>query len=117
MIRIVDRTCVDCGGEVTLYMVPDKVWDGLGFQLQDYACLDCFARRLNPENPPTDLDQLPDEIIRQYRRFKLKAINTYDDNLRLPLDRAALGVSTPGEESVRMVTAERIGGRYLREKT
>jgi hypothetical protein len=46
-ILISDRTCVDCGGPVTLFGVPDKVWKALGFD-KEYACLACVAHRLNP---------------------------------------------------------------------
>jgi hypothetical protein len=85
MIRVSDRRCVDCGGSVTLFLVPDKVWDGLGFKPGDFGCIKCVARRLNPQRPPTNRNQLAKEILRQRRRFKLESHNTYEECIDHPL--------------------------------
>lgn len=66
--------CCDCGRAVESFIIPDKVWDGLGFPLEAHACLACVAKRLNPTSPP-DADNLEGEIYSQRRRFKLKNVN------------------------------------------
>lgn len=76
-VTVTDKICIDCGGEVTVFAVADKVWDGLGLPLEDWICLGCFARRLNPENPPSNVAELHNEIVRQRRRFKLETFNLY----------------------------------------
>jgi hypothetical protein len=77
-VLIDDVTCCDCGGRCeATFVLPNKVWDGLGFALGAFACFACIARRLNPNNPPQDADQLTEEIYRQRRRFKLKRINKF----------------------------------------
>jgi len=72
--------CCDCGTDVGPFgggfIVPDKVWDGLGFPLECYACLECLAKRLNPTNPPAE-DEIEDEIYLQRKRFKLKHVNKW----------------------------------------
>jgi hypothetical protein len=80
-VTVTDKTCVDCGGEVTVFAVADKVWDGLGLRLEDWICLGCFARRLNPENPPSNIVDLREEIVRQRRRFKLETFNLYSGEI------------------------------------
>jgi hypothetical protein len=68
--------CCDCGGAVELFGVPDAVWDGLGYRVEDYACMRCVARRLNPSNPvPDDVgNYLQLEISRQRKRFGLGGV-------------------------------------------
>jgi hypothetical protein len=78
--RCLMLACCDCGTDVGPFgggfVVPDKVWDGLGFPLECYACLECLAKRLNPTNPPAE-DEIGDEIYRQRKRFKLKHVNKW----------------------------------------
>jgi hypothetical protein len=78
--RCLMLTCCDCETDVGPFgggfIVPDKVWDGLGFPLECYACLKCLAKRLNPTNPPA-ADEIGDEIYRQRKRFKLKHVNKW----------------------------------------
>lgn len=107
-IAISDRTCVDCGGPVTLFMVVDKVWDGLGFAVGDWACLECVARRLSPDDPPDTLGKLNDVIVRRRRRFKLEKFNAYNREIRLPLNRSIL-VATPGNDSMKTLAAAQCG--------
>src|SRR5947207_1325007 len=70
------HTCVDCGGPTHAFVVPDKVWDGLGFPLEAFACFGCFAKRLNPSDPP-DVEHIDDEIYKQRKRFRLKRFNRF----------------------------------------
>jgi hypothetical protein len=104
-ILISDRPCVDCGGPVHVFLVPDKVWDGLGYALDDYACLACVAHRLNPELEP-DAESVSKEIYKQRRRFKLKNFNRYCDILKL---RSVAVVSFCS--NIESVTAKQAGGR------
>jgi len=71
ILIIEDVVCCDCGGVVETFMIPDKVWDGLGYALGDYACMSCVARRLNPSHPDVELQV---EISRQRKRFGLEGV-------------------------------------------
>ena len=104
-INIIDKKCAACRGPVTAFMIPDKVWDSLGFFLDDWACLSCVANRINPKNPPTTVEQLNREIIGQRRRFKLKEINLYNQRIPMPLN-ASIRVPTTKDEALRNITAE-----------
>ena len=73
MITITDVRCADCGGEVTLFAVPDKVWKGLGLS-DEWVCETCVARRVNPN---IGVEELSAEIYKQRRRFNLKNRNRY----------------------------------------
>lgn len=75
VIRLTDVPCVDCGGEVFTYLVPDCIWSGLGFKAPDYACLACFAKRLNPKKSIATADAVADEIRHQRDRFGLGHVN------------------------------------------
>lgn len=75
VIRVADVLCVDCGGEVFTYLVPDRVWYGLNFKKADYACLACFGKRLNARKPATTADEVANEIRRQRSRFGLVEAN------------------------------------------
>jgi hypothetical protein len=46
-VTISDVTCHDCSGPVTLFGIPDKVWNGIGLT-KEWICLFCIGRRLNP---------------------------------------------------------------------
>jgi len=76
ILTIADVVCCDCGGAVDSFMIPDAVWDGLGYDVEDYACMSCVARRLNPSNPvPDDVGTyLQLEISRQRARFGLAGV-------------------------------------------
>jgi hypothetical protein len=64
--------CCDCGGAVEAFGIPDAVWDGLGFEPGDFACVACVGRRVNPKlNPKHARHWLPKEIAKQKRRFGL----------------------------------------------
>src|ERR1700722_716644 len=104
-IIITDRKCTACRGPVTAFMIPDLVWDALGFFLDDWACLSCVANRWSPKKPPSTIDQLNQEIIRQRRRFKLKEVNLYDQRIPIPLN-ASVRIPTTKDESLRRITAE-----------
>jgi hypothetical protein len=106
-VTITDRTCVDCGGACTVFAVANNVWDGLGLPLEDWICLGCFARRLNPENPPTNVGELRAEIVSQRRRFKLEVFNLYSDVL-MPRNKP-FGIGTIAGEPVEKMTAEQCG--------
>lgn len=93
-VQVFDRECVDCDGPVTLFILADKVWDGLGLAVSDWICLHCIARRLKPNTPPGTLGKLNDVIARQLRRFKLERDNWYNAEILLPLNRS-LVVLTP----------------------
>lgn len=68
-ITITDKPCLDCGGEVTVYMVPDKVWEAIGLESDSgWLCLRCLAHRLSPD---LKVDEIGKELHRQRRRFKL----------------------------------------------
>lgn len=77
VIWVADTVCVDCGGEVFTYLVPDLVWYGLNFKKADYACLDCFAKRLNPTKPATTPNGVASDIRRQRNTFGLVEANEY----------------------------------------
>lgn len=110
-ILVTDRRCLDCGGPVTIFLIPDKVWDGLGYALADYACLACVSRRLNPQYP--DPENVTAEIYRQRRRFKLKSVNRYD-GLRIRRHKVVIA---DGEDGLTEMTAEQAaGGRGKRKK-
>ena len=51
-IVITDLACLDCGGQVPMFSVPDGVWAALQVATE-WLCLSCISRRLNPELPPT----------------------------------------------------------------
>lgn len=72
-IIISDVKCHDCCGPVTLFAVPDKVWNGLGLTTE-WVCIDCITHRLNPT---IDTDGLEEEIQKQRRRFNLKRFNKF----------------------------------------
>jgi hypothetical protein len=93
-VTVTDAVCVDCGGPCTLFCVIDKLWDGLGFAREDYACLECLARRLCPEAPPDTLGKLREMIVWKRRRFGLKDYNLFSGNNAFPLDKACF-VLTP----------------------
>jgi hypothetical protein len=57
-VTVDDVVCCDCGGRVTLFAVPDSVWDGLGYPPDAWACFECVGKRLNPE--------LKSEEVRQW---------------------------------------------------
>lgn len=76
-ITISDRTCVDCGGLPHNFIVADKVWDGLGLKLDDWICVPCLARRLNPDHPPKTHREICKEIARQRKRFDLDSRNYF----------------------------------------
>jgi hypothetical protein len=64
-VFIADVKCCDCDGEVEIFSIPDKVWDGLNFTLDAFACMKCVAKRLNPNNLPSDVVKgLNEEIFR-----------------------------------------------------
>jgi len=110
IILISDRKCVDCGGQVPAFMIPDKVWDGLGFALDDWACLACVGVRLNPAlEHPEDPFQINREIIQQRQRFHLEQSNTYNSGqMQMPLAESII-VLIPGEGSLTELTAEETG--------
>lgn len=110
IILISDRKCVDCGGQVPAFMIPDKVWDGLGFALDDWPCLACVGRRLNPAlKHPEDPFEINREIIEQRRRFHLEESNTYNSGqMQMPLAESII-VLVPGEGSQTELTAEESG--------
>ena len=60
---------------MTLFLIPDKVWAGLGLTTE-WLCLSCVAHRLNPA---ITVDELSAEIHKQSARFHLKrrAFNSY----------------------------------------
>ena len=109
-VTVSDRPCCDCGGVVTLFGVPDKVWQGLGLTTE-YICLHCLAKRLNPDITADAIgdeigDAIGDEMYRQRRRFKLTKTNRY------------LGVRMPGycvycsvSDEFAEVTAAQVEGR------
>lgn len=68
-IIISDARCCDCGGGCTLFLVPDRVWRGLGLPKEAFICKTCFAHRLNPSITAEDISS---EIVKQRRRFNLK---------------------------------------------
>lgn len=113
-----DAVCADCGGDVGIYyLVPDALWDGLGYKLQDWACLDCLAKRLNPTNPATDPYLLAKEINRQKRKFALGKFIFYDEDygMPVPLNPKPLprgwyggGLYIPTPEVIRRVAPEKI---------
>jgi hypothetical protein len=119
--------CCDCGKAVESFVIPDKVWDGLGFPLEAHACLACVAKRLNPTSPP-DADHLEGEIYRQRRRFKLKRVNKAlgEKNL-LPEDRLLVtfnladglydGWSTEAIKAVNASRRVRIKGLEMTDET
>lgn len=107
-VRITDRTCVDCGGPVTLFLVPDKVWDQLGYEVDAFACLACVGRRLNPHLKTFDAESISVEMYRRRKRFKLKTINRYG-GVELPL--CSVVVRVANEKSEESLTAEEAGGR------
>jgi len=76
-ICISDALCCDCNGPLTVFLIPNKVWDKLG--LTGWVCMTCVARRINPETsyPDVTLDELCDIIVSQRRRFNLKRFNKY----------------------------------------
>jgi hypothetical protein len=102
MILISDVTCNDCGGPVTLFLIPDKVWTGLGLTTE-WVCLTCVARRLNPN---ITADDLSEEIYKQRRRFKLKRINRYKG---IRMETTAVVIGRPGEGLGPSMTAEEAG--------
>src|ERR1700722_10806948 len=106
-VAISDMKCVDCGGPCAMFMVVDKVWDGLGFEVADWACLECVARRLNPEHPPDTLGKLNDLIVRRRRRFKLEKFNAYNREICFPLNRSVMGI-TPGHDSLKTLSGAQI---------
>lgn len=108
VITISDRTCIDCGGEVIVFAVPDRVWDGLGIPLDAWICLDCLARRLNPKKPPDTVDGLNVEIIRQRKRLRLGKNNLYNGEIRFPLS-LSLRIGATRDDSLRTMTAEQTG--------
>jgi hypothetical protein len=110
IILISDRNCVGCGGRVQAFMLPDKVWDGLGFALEDWSCLACVGRRLNPAlEHPEDPYQINQEIIQQRHRFQLAHSNNYNSGqMRMPLAESII-VLVPGEGSLKELTAEETG--------
>jgi hypothetical protein len=75
-------SCSDCGGPVTAFVLPDKVWRDLG--LQGWICLRSVLSRLNPAIAAVEdanlVKVIHQEIYRQRRRFKLKRINKYLGN-------------------------------------
>jgi hypothetical protein len=107
-ITISDKPCVDCGGTVTLFLIPDKVWDGLGYALRDFACLACVARRLNPKINPSELGE---EIYRQRRRFRLKKVNRYGG-----LWVAICGLAIANGVGVSEMTSDQVGGVERKQK-
>lgn len=110
IILISDRKCVDCGGPVPAFMLPDKVWDGLGFALDDWPCLACVGRRLNPAlEHPEDPFQINREIIEQRHRFHLEQSNTYNNGqMQMPLAESII-VLIAGNGSQTELTAEESG--------
>ena len=60
-IIVSDVVCSDCGGAVTLFSVPDKVWSFLGLG-KEFMCMACVAVRiLNTEKcscTPSERDEL-----------------------------------------------------------
>ncbi len=98
---------MDCGGEVFVFAVADSVWDGLGLPLEAWICLDCFAKRLCPENPPEGDTEILAEIIRQRKRFKLETFNIYDGDTRMARNSPfQIGVAEgPWSDSSHRVTA------------
>jgi len=104
-ITITDKTCMDCGGEVQVFLVPDNVWDGLGLPLDVWICLDCFAKRLRPKKPPKNLAEIRREIIRQRERFKLtEDFNLLDGDKFVPLENC-FRVAIAGSPSMERVAA------------
>lgn len=72
MVKIVfaDVKCCDCGGAVDVFVIPDNVWDGLGFAPEAFACLACVAKRLNPDNPPdAELPQKTPSLLGRGTKF------------------------------------------------
>lgn len=110
VILISDRKCIDCGGRVQAFMIPDKVWDGLRFDLDDWPCLACVGRRLNPAlEHSEDPFEINREIIQQRHRFHLEQINTYNSGqMQMPLAESII-VLVPGEGSQKELTAEETG--------
>jgi hypothetical protein len=109
-ILISDRTCVDCGGRVQAFMIPDKVWDGLGFALDDWLFLACVGRRLNSAlEHPGDPFQINRQIIQQRHRFHLEQNNTYNSGqMQMPLAESIIVLVT-GDGSMKELTAEETG--------
>jgi hypothetical protein len=102
IILISDRKCVDCGGQVPAFMIPDKVWDGLGFALADWSCLACVGRRLNPAL------KHPEDPFQRHR-FHLEQSNSYNSGqMQMPLAESII-VLIPGEGSLKELTAEETG--------
>jgi hypothetical protein len=89
-VTVDDVVCCDCGGVVTLFAIPDAVWDGLGYAPGDFACLACVGKRLNPELKLSAENihyWIRREIIRQHRKFglsKSKPFRMATENLLLP---------------------------------
>jgi hypothetical protein len=110
IVLISDRKCVDCSGRVPAFMIPDKVWDGLGFALDDWSCLGCVGRSLNPAlEHPGDPFEINREIILQRHRFHLEQSNTYNSSqMQMPLAESII-VLVPGEGSLKELTAEETG--------
>jgi hypothetical protein len=110
IILISDRQCVDCGGPVPAFMVPDKVWDGLGFAVDDWSCLACVGGRLNSAlEHPDDPFEINREIIEQRHRFHLEPINTYNSGqMQMPLAESII-VLISGAGSPSELTAEESG--------
>jgi hypothetical protein len=105
-LTITDVPCIDCGGEVTAYMVPDKVWKGLGLASQDgWICLKCLAHRLNPD---ISVEEICDEIVRQQHRFNLKNVNRYQ-GVKVPC--MVLVVPEPGDDLQSRITMAQFSGR------
>ena len=98
-IRIANVKCADCGGEVTGFVVPDKVWRALGLTRQ-WVCLKCVAYRVNPTICVENLSQ---EIDRQRTRFNLQDINRYRGT---PLPFTQVLIAEPGREGL-ILTYER----------
>jgi hypothetical protein len=100
-IIVSDVACSKCGGPVTMFTVPDKVWRGLGFA-KEWVCLFCVARLLNPEILNPTAEGLSKEIYRQRAKFELEKINDYCGEPGLG---AGLMVLVPGEGVPSRLTA------------
>ena len=98
-ITVSDAACCDCGGAVTLFCIPDKVWCGLGLTTE-WLCLSCVARRLNPA---ITADELGGEMYRQRRRFRLKRINRY-----LGVRRESCAVAIATSRTVKFMTVKEV---------
>lgn len=66
LLVINEATCCDCGGQVESYNIPNVAWNGLGFEADDFACLDCVARRLNPQKPADSPERLAKQIDKRF---------------------------------------------------